>query len=221
MHRYEELEKEYYKKRILKALFGLVAVLTVFFAGYFTYKRDISNKTVIEAKKEIKQKPEINKTVKKEEKKAQKNVDKLIFVVPHINEDEIKDTKKTVKKTKKPEKKEVKKEIKKEVKKPKVQIKEKSITLNELKQKFSQKPSYDLAIMIAKNYFNKKDYKQAQIWAIKANNIDPQKVESWVLFSDILLKENKKQKAREILQIYIDQYGENETIRSKLRTIKY
>jgi tetratricopeptide (TPR) repeat protein len=80
-------------------------------------------------------------------------------------------------------------------------------------------PSYDLALMIAKEYYKQKNYKQAQIWAIKANNLDPQKVESWLLFADILLKENKKKKALEILKIYLDQYGEEERIRAKIRSI--
>jgi len=242
VHRYEELEKEYYKKQKLKIFFSLIIVVVLIIGGYYFYKKISVKKLpsfVNKNKKEIKTyeknetkanpkpKEKIKKTeVKKIKKESQKN-DRLIFVIPNIDENEIKEEKFEKKEVKEEKKiKKTKKEIKNKPKSPppvkpnpQLIIKEKPVSLTELKQKFSQKPSYDLAMMIARTYYNQKKYKQAQIWVIKANNLSPQKVESWLLFADILLKENKKQKAKEILGIYLDQYGENPDIKAKIRSI--
>jgi tetratricopeptide (TPR) repeat protein len=254
VHRYEELEKIYYKKMFLKIIVILLFFFVTFVGIYYFYKNGFhlnkssqsiktdkieNNQSKEENKTKFEQKTVEQKTVKenkiktpKKRENAKKNKtinqeEKLTFVVPQISENEIKKEITTPEKTGNSSNKKTESEtkIKKPLNntsitvKPEIEIKEKKISLNELKQKFSMNPSYDLALMIAKEYYKQKNYKQAQIWAIKANNLDPQKVESWLLFADILLKENKKKKALEILKIYLDQYGEEERIRAKIRSI--
>jgi tetratricopeptide (TPR) repeat protein len=243
VHRYEELEKIYYKKMFLKIIVILLCLFVAFVGIYYFYKNGFhsykSSQSVKIDKIENNQSKEKNKT-KIQQKVAEKNKiktfkkientnktnqeEKLTFVIPQISENEIKKEIKFPKKIENPSNKKTKSETK--IKKPlntlvivKPKIEIKKITVSELKQKFSQNPSYDIAIMIAKEYYKRKNYKQAQIWAVKANTLDPTRVESWILFADILLKESKKKKALEILKVYLDQYGEDERIKAKLRSI--
>jgi len=91
--------------------------------------------------------------------------------------------------------------------------------VNLLIKNFNQNPDYDLAITIAKYYLNHNNLKKAQIWSLKANNLNPEKPESWLIFANILQKENKIQKAIEILKVYKDSYGINKKIEKKLRSL--
>jgi tetratricopeptide (TPR) repeat protein len=225
VHRYEELEKLYYKKKMFKIF--LIVFFFILGIGYLlTYKIlhfKEDNKTNKNFENKVSKENLLNESKKNENKNTtlKKEIDseeKLSFILPEIN-----DTKE--KKLKISEKNKKIKTQNKIVEKPhivvtpKIVIKEKKITINELKQKFSQNSSYDIAIIIAKEYYKRKNYKQAQIWAVKANTLDPERVESWILFADILLKENKKKKAIEVLKVYVDQYGEDERIKAKLRSI--
>jgi hypothetical protein len=98
-------------------------------------------------------------------------------------------------------------------------IKEKSADIKNLIDTFKKAPSYDIAIMISKYYLARKDYDNAKLWAIKANNMEPSKYQSWKMFALILLKKNKKNKAKNVLSIYLDDYGNNEEIEKLLRSI--
>jgi tetratricopeptide (TPR) repeat protein len=232
VHRYEELEKLYYKKMFLKATVVVVFIIGSAVGGFY-YLNSQKNvkpkvKEVKTSKKEVK---EANKTVKitqvkhkKTETKNEKPNQTLTFVLPPLNENDIKaaavNKPKPIKSVQKPVKKTIPKPIQpKPVEKKAVVIEEKRVTLKDLINSYNTNPNYDLALMIAKKFYNKNDLKSAQIWAIKANNLDPSRVESWLLFADILLKEHKKQKALEILNIYLDQYGDNDTINAKIRSI--
>lgn len=243
MHRYEELERIYYKKLFIKFLI-VIGIIALFVSGIFLLKKS-KKETQIESKKEMKkEKPkniDKNKTIKKEYKKtkteqkkedkktqieSKKEVKSFHFILPDISE--IK-TSKEVKETK------PKKEPKKEIKKPKsnkikeiqinhtanldIKITEKKANLQTLIKKFNQTEDFNLAILIAKEYLKKRDLKNAQIWALKANNINPSSYKSWILFADILQKEKKIKKAKEILKVYLDSYGQNDIIEQKLRSL--
>jgi len=225
MHRYEELEKLYYKRRIWK--FFILILLFVFFVliGFYSYskkgKKIQANEENITMLKEktLKEKKEIKpEEVNKSSKKDNKSNDKLVFVLPQIKEKDITESihQKNIQNIKKENK---LNKVSKDVKKTSiVVIKEKKVNIKELIQKYKEQPNYEIAMIIAKKYFNK-DLKKSQLWALKANNLDPKREESWLLFADILLKENKKQKAIEILNIYLDTYGENSKVMAKIRSI--
>jgi len=233
VHRYEELEKLYYKKIFLKAAV-IVVFITGIVVGAFYYLKILQKnvktrvKEVKISKKEVK---ETNKTVKIRQVKHQKIETEnkkpnqtITFVLPSLDENDIKaaaiNKPKSFKSIPKPVKKTIPKQTNpKSVEKKPVVIKEKRVTLKDLINSYNTNPNYDLALMIARKFYNKNNLKSAQVWAIKANNLDPSRVESWLLFADILLKEHKKQKALEILNIYLDQYGDNDTINAKIRSI--
>jgi hypothetical protein len=59
----------------------------------------------------------------------------------------------------------------------------------------------------------------AKLWALRANSINPDRFESWKIFAIILIKRNEKAKAKEVLQTYLNDYGQNEEIQKLLRSI--
>jgi predicted Zn-dependent protease len=238
VHRYEELEKEYYKKRYLKIALFVVFVLLIIGGGFYfvnlkgtkplkSVKKEKPKKVVKEKKVEKKveknetkkvevKKIEVKKTIKEKTKKPSEVIDFMLPKVP-ANIKEVNETKKI--KPNKPKKIEKLEKPKIIVKKTKPLIEEKTLSVKEMIAKFHANPTYDLAMMIANEFYNKNDLKNAKIWAIKANSLNPEDVKSWILFSNILLKKKEKQKAVEILKIYIQTYGNNPLIENQIRSI--
>ncbi len=241
MNRYDELEKLYYKKKFKKIFFFfLVFIIFVFMMYYFIAYIKPFKKIIFKTKKTVlqkKQKPikDVNNTVKikKEIKKhnmAHKNIQKetnnqLKFILPDINStadinSTIKQNKKIIQKTKTiPQKKLIKKTPNTTVNLNKIKIIEISVNEKALIKKYKKAPNYDLAIMISQAYLKKNKLSQAQNWALKANTLNADKPDSWILFSDILIKKHNIKKAKEILKAYINSYGPNDIIDKKLRSI--
>jgi len=243
MHRYKELEKLYnkrlYKKYLL--LFFFILILIVVCIGYckFNKNKKIEKKPVFSSQKiKIKNTQTIIKNIKKTQKREfNKSIQKknsytklrlkIKFILPYINESvstipaetnisASKDNNKTNVKQKKETK--IKKAVTPSIKN--ISLKETQISnIKILINNFNQNPSYDLAITISKIYLDKNNLKQAQIWALKANGIAPARTDSWIIFANVLIKEKKLQKAKEILQTYIDSYGQNDIIEEKLRSL--
>jgi len=224
MHRYDELEKLYYKKLYLKIVIVFLIITLIVISLFFSLKKHKKqvrfNTVVVKVKKNKKEnnvsipKPKrVVKNVKKTiQKEKQKEMVILNFVLPDINAIKVsfqnnetkKITKKTVKEKKQPEQ---------------FSIKEKEVSLKKLINKYESNKNYDLALTIAKIYLKRNDLENAKKWALKANNLSPSKAESWILFADILIKENDMEKARNILEVYIHSYGKNDKIENKLRSL--
>jgi len=239
MHRYEELEKLYYKKIFLKIFFYFIFFI-LFIGGVIFLFKNIhlfkNNKLKKVSKIKIEKKRDINKTINKKnsknnvkpkkikQKNNEKNNQKLKFILPNINlikEPKIvkKENENNVSKENNISKiKNIKKEKNKQIKK--ISIIENNANINVLVKEYKQNKNYDVAMTIAKIYFEKNDLKQAQIWALNANSLNPSKPDSWLLFADILIKQNKLKKAKELLKAYIDSYGNNDIIEKKLKILK-
>ncbi|WP_457561076.1 tetratricopeptide repeat protein [Caminibacter sp.] len=239
MHRYEELEKLYYKKLYFK-IFVFTIFIFIIAGGIFisskkntqksSVKKERAEKTAITQK--LKKKNE-KKVVKKEIvkknniKKTTKNIQKLTFILPKIDNNISNNiSKNNISNVQKSQSSKNKKHLNKKPEtnemnkvQPQIKIVEKSLSVKDLIKQFNNNPNYDFAMMIAKEYFKKGDLKNARIWAIKANNLNPQDVDSWLLFADILLKQNEKQKALQILKVYLNTYGDNPLIDDKIRSI--
>lgn len=242
MHRYEELEKLYYKKKRIKILIFFIISLFFLISFYIILnsKKFFNQKKITEVKENLILEKNISVGINKKENNisikkkkilvtdknkssiSYKKIVKLTFILPKLDKDDINLVKSSQKQNKnkiknnKPQKtiQETPKIITKNI-----QLKEKKTDINNLIKKFEANPSYDLALSIAKYYYNLNKIKLAHIWTIKANNLNPSKVDSWIMFADILKKEGKTQKAKEILKIYIEQYGDNEKIIKKLRSL--
>ena len=83
-------------------------------------------------------------------------------------------------------------------------IKTKKMTLEQLQKLFASRKSYDLAIKIAQAYYHKGAYTKALEWARRANKLDRQKEEAWILYAKTLYKLGKKQKAKQLLKVFLD-----------------
>jgi len=243
MHRYEELEKKYYKYKLKKVigafLFILLGIGSIFYYTFYNKRPSLKqeNNISLDIKKDnidilefntssaknLKQDKDKNKTtalmmlsfnipkleeLKKEELKL-KNKKQNNLNQKSSNDSNLSKLDSNSSKIKSDEKKD-----------NKFSIKEEKANLNLLIKKFSTSPSFETAIQIAKLYFEKDDLKNSQQWALKANSIDPRRYESWELFALILIKKGENKKAKEVLNIYLNDYGYNEKIEKLLKSLK-
>ncbi len=79
--------------------------------------------------------------------------------------------------------------------------------LQALIKKYRSTPSLELALLIAQNYYDKKEFTKAIEWSMKANEFDPKDEESWLLFAKAAYKQGDKQRAIEALRAYAKKTG--------------
>lgn len=82
--------------------------------------------------------------------------------------------------------------------------KSKSKGLKYLITKYNSSPDYKLALDIANIYYDQKDFKNSSIWANKANGLDRQKEEPWILFAKSNYKLGKRKDAINSLKLFLD-----------------
>ncbi len=87
---------------------------------------------------------------------------------------------------------------------------------SQLEKLFVERHSYDLAIQLARNYYNDGKYKKALAWAKKANALDREQEEAWILYAKSLKKMGEDEKAYQILRVYLD-YKESNKARKLLK----
>ena len=95
----------------------------------------------------------------------------------------------------------------------------KPLSLKKLQQLFAQRHSYELALQIAHIYLQKKNYAKALEWAKKANSIDREKEGAWIAYAKALYGLGKKQKAKRLLQIYLD-FKESQKVKNVLKEMQ-
>ncbi|QCD52701.1 hypothetical protein [Campylobacter sp. RM16192] len=83
------------------------------------------------------------------------------------------------------------------------------ISIDELERRFEKSHSYNFAIILAKLYYDKRDYKNSEKWSIIANELNSDDERSWVFFAKSKNQLGKKDEAIRILRIY------NERVNSK------
>ncbi|NPA63803.1 MAG: hypothetical protein GXO16_02390 [Epsilonproteobacteria bacterium] len=84
---------------------------------------------------------------------------------------------------------------------------EQKVDIKELERKFYTNPTVGQALVIAKLYYEKNDFKNSAKWALRANSIDKKNEESWILFAKSLAKSGERKKAVSVLEIYARQSG--------------
>jgi len=242
MHKYEELEKLYYKRKYTKYFIVSMIVIFSIVCLFFIKSYDQNEKKIIKndkvktiqktdnSEKKVKQtikatkkiEDNITQKIVKKEIKSENRVKKLVLypIFPDI------DTNNTAE--------EIKPKIKSQ---SKIQVEEKSIqkddtkhslkivvksvkTTTDLIHVFEKSPTYENAIKISKIYFERKNYQKAVEWAKKANKIDPEDYESWYVFAKSLIKLEEKDKAKKVLIAYLKTYGPDKNIEELLRSIK-
>jgi len=81
-----------------------------------------------------------------------------------------------------------------------------------MKQKFARNKNPRDAILIAKAYYNAGNYKKAEEWALKANSLNSNLDESWLIFAK---SKDKMGKRREALRILITYYNKSKSSKVK------
>ena len=254
MHRYEELEKKYYKYKLKKVfLFSIILVGSGFVLYYVFFNKthkytiflkqdsnislsnikdnnvsslnNINNTSLDNLKKDKDHASELNssslKNLKMNQEKNKISGMILYFNIPEL-EKEFKKEDLIMKNEKKNHLQQKSSNIDSAIEKNnnKLLIKEEKVNISQLIKNFSLSPSFEIAIQIAKIYFENNDLKNSQQWALKANNIDPYRYESWELFALILIKKKEDKKAKEVLNIYLNDYGYNEKIEKLLKSLE-
>ena len=82
-------------------------------------------------------------------------------------------------------------------------IASKKATLEELIKQFSHRPGFSRAIMISRTFYNRKDFKNAAKWAKKANSLDREREEGWILYAKSIYALGDKERAIKILKLYL------------------
>lgn len=78
-----------------------------------------------------------------------------------------------------------------------------SVSIDDLIVYFKKHPNAVNAIKVSKAYFNNGDYINAKTWALKANSIDKDNEDSWILFAKANYKLGNKQDAIGVLNDYL------------------
>nr|WP_246023104.1 CDC27 family protein [Campylobacter estrildidarum] len=89
----------------------------------------------------------------------------------------------------------------------KMQIDSKVFSIAKLKNNFYKNPSYERALILAREYYRIKDYKKSIFWALKANDIDKKTEDSWLIFAKAQIALGNKNQAEKALNVYLDSYG--------------
>ena len=78
------------------------------------------------------------------------------------------------------------------------------VSVDELTAKFEKSNSSDIALLIARRYYDVKDYKNSEKWALIANELDSNNEESWIIFAKSKYNLKQKDDAISVLKIYND-----------------
>ncbi len=107
-----------------------------------------------------------------------------------------------------------------EMQKPKLEIQTTYISKKQASQKRGEN-SVTHALKLAEKFYNKKDYKQAQKWALKANDLDSKNEKSWIIFAKSLAKNGKPTKAIQALNAYLKTNPNSKQATALIRKIKH
>ena len=85
-----------------------------------------------------------------------------------------------------------------------IQSSDSEISVDELTAKLDKSNSSDIAVLIARRYYDIKDYKNSEKWALIANELDSNNEESWIIFAKSKYNLKQKDDAISVLKIYND-----------------
>lgn len=183
--RIDELElryKYFLFKKYLKYLFFILLILTIAFCFFIAIQKYNEQKNIylqaIEHKKNLEQKIIQAQILQEKNRMAKEKLYK-----------ELEEAKTMQEKT------------------SKIEIDSKILNISDLKKSFYQNPSYEKALNLAKKYFDMKAYKKTIFWALKANELDKQKQDSWLIFAEAKRALGEEKEAELALDAYINYYG--------------
>ena len=103
--------------------------------------------------------------------------------------------------------------------KPKIHIEMKNIDSSKyLKEKFQETHDISFALMLCKNYYSQKNYRESLKWSIIANDVNSQSEQSWMWFAKSKYRLNQKKDAIKALKAFLKS-NESKSIRLLLKDI--
>jgi tetratricopeptide (TPR) repeat protein len=88
-----------------------------------------------------------------------------------------------------------------------VSAKKTEYTIQEIEKRFRFAKDKDDALLLARYYYDKKQYKKALSWALETNKLDSDIEESWLLFGRSKARLGQRMEAIRVLQAYFDRTG--------------
>ena len=71
-------------------------------------------------------------------------------------------------------------------------------------QLYQRSPKFDTALAIARDFYTKEDYAQAALWAKKANQMNREAEEAWLLYAKSYYAQGKKNEAIGVLELFLN-----------------
>lgn len=89
----------------------------------------------------------------------------------------------------------------------------------DLIQAFNSNPNYDTALRLANDFYTQNDFNNAAIWAKKANQLNREAEEAWLLYAKSYYAQGKKAEAISVLELYLN-YKDSRAASKLLRSWK-
>ncbi|MBN2869505.1 MAG: tetratricopeptide repeat protein [Campylobacterales bacterium] len=84
---------------------------------------------------------------------------------------------------------------------------------------YQRRPGYDTALAIARDFYAKNNFSEAAVWAKKANQLNREGEEAWLLYAKSYYAQGRKNEAVGVLELYLN-YKDSRTATELLRTWK-
>lgn len=84
---------------------------------------------------------------------------------------------------------------------------------------YQNNPKYETALAVARDYYTKQNFGDAAIWAKKANQMNREAEEAWLLYARSYYAQGRKSEAIGVLELYLN-YKDSKAASELLRTWK-
>ncbi len=84
-----------------------------------------------------------------------------------------------------------------------IDVSKKKSSFKEIEKRFRMGHDIDDSLFLAKSYYQRKNYKKAEYWALQTNKVNENIEESWLIFAKAKAKQGHKNEAIRILNAYI------------------
>lgn len=84
---------------------------------------------------------------------------------------------------------------------------------------FDKNPKYETAVAVARDYYGKNNFVEAAVWAKKANQMNREQEEAWLLYAQAYWAQGRKKEAIGVLELYMN-YKDSKAASELYRTWK-
>ena len=79
-------------------------------------------------------------------------------------------------------------------------------------ERFERQPSYDLALRIAILFYDTEDFVQASRWGRRANQLDKEGEEAWIIYAKAQYMAGFKDEAMGVLRLFLEYKNSQEAL---------